>query len=109
MLTDTESVDHAFSVVEAQQGPIEVLVANAGVVDNTLLMRMSEDSFTKVIDANLTGAFRCAKRANRAMLRAKFGRIIFLGSVVSTWGTPGQVNYCSAKAGLIGMAPYHYP
>ncbi len=79
-------------------------MANAGIVDNTLLMRMSEEQFTRVIDANLTGAWRCAKRANRAMLRARFGRIIFLGSVVGQMGGPGQVNYAAAKAGLVGMA-----
>lgn len=103
-VTDNDSIDEAFSEVEAAQGPVEVLVANAGIVDNTLLMRMSEEQFTRVIDANLTGAWRCAKRANRAMLRARFGRMIFLGSVVGTMGVPGQVNYAAAKAGLIGMA-----
>ncbi|MEV0033293.1 3-oxoacyl-ACP reductase FabG1 [Nocardia sp. NPDC050793] len=103
-VTDAESVDAAFAEVEAHQGAVEVLVANAGIVDNTLLMRMSEDQFTRVIDANLTGAWRCAKRANRAMLRAKFGRIIFLGSVVGLKGGPGQVNYAASKAGLVGMA-----
>ncbi|AXK89123.1 3-oxoacyl-ACP reductase FabG [Nocardia farcinica] len=103
-VTDTESVDRAFAEVEAHQGPVEVLVANAGIVANTLLMRMSDEQFTSVIDANLTGAWRCAKRANRAMLRAKFGRIIFLGSVVGLGGGPGQVNYAASKSGLIGMA-----
>ncbi|MEV0292251.1 3-oxoacyl-ACP reductase FabG1 [Nocardia sp. NPDC050710] len=103
-VTDTESVDRAFAEIEEKQGPVEVLVANAGIVDNTLLMRMSEEQFTRVIDANLTGAWRCAKRANRAMLRAKFGRIIFLGSVVGLKGGPGQVNYAASKAGLVGMA-----
>ncbi|WP_280275729.1 3-oxoacyl-ACP reductase FabG1 [Nocardia wallacei] len=103
-VTDNDSIDEAFSEVEAAQGPVEVLVANAGIVDNTLLMRMSEEQFTRVIDANLTGAWRCAKRANRAMLRARFGRMIFLGSVVGTMGVPGQVNYAAAKAGLVGMA-----
>ncbi|WP_280268205.1 3-oxoacyl-ACP reductase FabG1 [Nocardia wallacei] len=103
-VTDTNSIDEAFGEVEAHQGPVEVLVANAGIVDNTLLMRMSEEQFTRVIDANLTGAWRCAKRANRAMLRARFGRIIFLGSVVGQMGAPGQVNYAAAKAGLVGMA-----
>ncbi|MTE16459.1 3-oxoacyl-ACP reductase FabG1 [Nocardia aurantiaca] len=103
-VTDSESVDRAFSEVEAHQGPVEVLVANAGITDNTLLMRMSEEQFDRVIDANLTGAFRCAKRANRAMLRAKWGRIIFLGSVVGQIGAPGQINYCASKAGLVGMA-----
>ncbi|MET8430331.1 3-oxoacyl-ACP reductase FabG1 [Nocardia sp. NPDC004860] len=103
-VTDTESVDRAFSEVEAHQGPVEVLVANAGITDNTLLMRMSDEQFERVVDANLTGAFRCAKRANRAMLRAKWGRIIFLGSVVGQIGAPGQINYCASKAGLVGMA-----
>ncbi|RJO68255.1 SDR family oxidoreductase [Nocardia panacis] len=103
-VTDADSIDRAFSEVEALQGPVEVVVANAGIVDNTLLMRMSEEQFTRVIDANLTGAFRVAKRASRAMLRARFGRIIFLGSVVGTFGAPGQVNYAAAKSGLIGMA-----
>ncbi|MBF6170915.1 3-oxoacyl-ACP reductase FabG1 [Nocardia blacklockiae] len=103
-VTDNDSIDEAFTEVEAAQGPVEVLVANAGIVDNTLLMRMSEEQFTRVIDANLTGAWRCAKRANRAMLRARFGRMIFLGSVVGTMGVPGQVNYAAAKSGLIGMA-----
>ncbi|MCC3313198.1 3-oxoacyl-ACP reductase FabG1 [Nocardia africana] len=103
-VTDSDSIDSAFSEVEAKQGAVEVLVANAGIVDNTLLMRMSEEQFTRVIDANLTGAWRCAKRANRAMLRARFGRIIFLGSVVGQTGVPGQVNYAAAKAGLVGMA-----
>ncbi len=103
-VTDADSIDQAFSEVEAKQGPVEVLVANAGIVDNTLLMRMSEEQFTRVIDANLTGAWRCAKRANRAMLKARFGRIVFLGSVVGQMGIPGQVNYAAAKAGLVGMA-----
>ncbi|MCU1647390.1 MAG: mabA [Nocardia sp.] len=103
-VTDSESVDRAFTEVEAHQGPVEVIVANAGIVDNTLLMRMSEDSFTKVIDANLTGAWRVAQRANRNMLKARFGRIIFLGSVVGQIGSPAQVSYAAAKAGLVGMA-----
>ncbi|MET8654659.1 MULTISPECIES: 3-oxoacyl-ACP reductase FabG1 [Nocardia] len=103
-VTDTESIDQAFTEIEQKQGAVEVLVANAGITDNTLLMRMSEEQFERVIDANLTGAFRCAKRANRAMLRAKFGRIIFLGSVVGLKGGPGQVNYAASKAGLVGMA-----
>ncbi|TSD95342.1 SDR family oxidoreductase [Skermania sp. ID1734] len=103
-VTDSEAVDRAFSEVEAHQGPVEVVVANAGIVDNTLLMRMSEDQFTRVLDANLTGAYRVAKRANRGMLRARWGRIIFLGSVVGQMGAPGQINYAAAKAGLVGMA-----
>lgn len=103
-VTDTESVDRAFTEVEAHQGPVEVLVANAGTTDDTLLMRMTEDQFTNVVDANLTGAFRCAKRANRAMLRARWGRMIFLGSVVGLAGQAGQANYASSKAGVIGLA-----
>jgi len=103
-VTDTESVDRAFGEVEAYQGKVEVVVCNAGITDDTLLMRMTEDQFTRVIDANLTGAFRVAKRANRAMLRARWGRIIFLGSVVGMFGGPGQINYAASKAGVIGMA-----
>lgn len=103
-VTDAESIDHAFKEVEDQQGPVEVLVANAGITDDTLLMRMDEDQFSRVIDANLTGAFRCAKRANRAMLRARWGRMIFLGSVVGLAGQAGQINYAASKAGVIGMA-----
>ncbi|MFE6921340.1 3-oxoacyl-ACP reductase FabG1 [Nocardia sp. NPDC057663] len=103
-VTDSESVDRAFTEVEEHQGPVEVLVANAGITDDTLLMRMTEEQFEKVIDANLTGAFRCAKRANRAMLRARWGRMIFLGSVVGLGGGPGQINYAASKAGVIGMA-----
>lgn len=103
-VTDADSVDRAFTEVEEHQGPVEVLVANAGITDDTLLMRMTEDQFTNVIDANLTGAFRCAKRSNRAMLRAKWGRMIFLGSVVGLAGQAGQINYASSKAGVIGLA-----
>src|SRR6266568_6874860 len=91
-VTDAESIDRAFSEVEAHQGAVEVVVANAGITDNTLLMRMSEEQFTSVVDANLTGAFRVAKRANRAMLRARWGRIIFLGSVIGQAGAPGSTN-----------------
>ncbi|MEV0354542.1 3-oxoacyl-ACP reductase FabG1 [Nocardia sp. NPDC050697] len=103
-VTDGASVDAAFTEVEQHQGPVEVLVANAGITEDTLLMRMSEEQFTKVLDANLTGAFRVAKRANRAMLRARWGRLIFLGSVVGMAGMAGQVNYAATKAGVIGMA-----
>ncbi|MFC7961527.1 3-oxoacyl-ACP reductase FabG1 [Rhodococcoides kroppenstedtii] len=103
-VTDSDSVDAAFAEVEKHQGPVEVLVANAGITDDTLLMRMSEEQFTSVIDANLTGAFRVAKRASRSMLRARFGRFVFLGSVVGMAGGPGQINYASSKAGVIGMA-----
>ncbi|WP_436521665.1 beta-ketoacyl-ACP reductase [Actinoplanes sp. HUAS TT8] len=103
-ITDAESVDAAFSFVEAEIGPIEVVVANAGITDDTLLLRMSEEQFERVIDTNLTGAFRVAKRASAKMLRAKWGRLIFISSVVGLYGGPGQVNYAASKAGLVGMA-----
>jgi beta-ketoacyl ACP reductase len=103
-VTDTASVDAAFSAVEAAHGPVEVLVANAGITDDTLLMRMSEESFTRVLDANLTGAYRAAKRATPAMVKARHGRMIFISSVVALVGAPGQANYAASKAGLIGLA-----
>jgi 3-oxoacyl-[acyl-carrier protein] reductase len=103
-VTDSTAVDAAFSTVEGELGPVEVLVANAGITDDTLLLRMSDDQFQRVIDTNLTGAFRCAKRASTKMLRARWGRIIFISSVVGLYGGPGQVNYAASKAGLVGMA-----
>jgi beta-ketoacyl ACP reductase len=103
-VTDAEQVDLAFAEVEAHQGPVEVLVSNAGITDDTLLMRMTEEQFTRVVDANLTGAFRVTKRATRNMLKARFGRIIYISSVVALTGGPGQVNYAASKAGLIGVA-----
>ena len=103
-VTDADSVDAAFSAVEAELGPVEVVVSNAGMNDDTLLMRMKEEQFARVVDANLTGAFRVAKRATRGMIRARFGRVILIGSVVGHAGTAGQVNYASSKAGLVGMA-----
>jgi 3-oxoacyl-[acyl-carrier protein] reductase len=103
-VTDAASVDEAFTAVEAEFGKVEVLVANAGITDDTLLMRMSEDSFSRVVDANLTGAYRVAKRATGGMLRAKRGRMIFISSVVALTGAPGQANYAASKAGLIGLA-----
>jgi NAD(P)-dependent dehydrogenase (short-subunit alcohol dehydrogenase family) len=103
-VTDSAAVDAAFSTVEGELGPVEVLVANAGITDDTLLLRMSEEQFQRVIDTNLTGAFRCAKRASAKMLRARWGRIIFISSVVGLYGGPGQVNYAASKAGLVGMA-----
>ncbi len=103
-ITDRAAVDAAFTSVEAELGPVEVLVANAGVTDDTLLMRMSEDQFTKVLDTNLTGAWRCAQRAATKMVRGRFGRMIFISSVVGLYGGPGQVNYAASKAGLVGMA-----
>jgi NAD(P)-dependent dehydrogenase (short-subunit alcohol dehydrogenase family) len=103
-VTDAESVDAAFAAIEAELGPVEVLVANAGITDDTLLLRMSEEQFTRVLDTNLTGAFRVAKRASTKMLRAKWGRMIFVSSVVGLSGGAGQVNYAASKAGLVGVA-----
>jgi beta-ketoacyl ACP reductase len=103
-VTDAAAVDAAFSAVEDQQGPVEVLVANAGITDDTLLLRMSEESFTRVLDANLTGAYRVAKRAAPGMLRARRGRMIFVSSVVAFAGSPGQANYGASKAGMLGLA-----
>jgi NAD(P)-dependent dehydrogenase (short-subunit alcohol dehydrogenase family) len=103
-ITDAAAVDTAFATVEAELGPVEVLVANAGVTDDTLLLRMSEEQFTRVLDTNLTGAWRCAKRAAKGMLRARWGRMIFISSVSGLYGSPGQVNYAASKAGLVGMA-----
>jgi 3-oxoacyl-[acyl-carrier protein] reductase len=103
-ITDGAAVDAAFATVEKELGPVEVLVANAGITDDTLLLRMSEEQFTRVLDTNLTGSFRVAKRASSKMLRAKWGRIIFISSVVGLYGGPGQVNYAASKAGLVGMA-----
>ncbi|WP_422774281.1 3-oxoacyl-ACP reductase FabG [Plantactinospora sp. WMMC1484] len=103
-VTDSAEVDAAFSAVEAELGPVEVLVANAGMTDDTLLLRMSEEQFTGVLDANLTGAWRCAKRASTKMLRARWGRMIFISSVVGLSGGAGQVNYAASKAGLVGVA-----
>jgi 3-oxoacyl-[acyl-carrier protein] reductase len=103
-ITDTDQVDAAFREVEQQHGPVEVLVSNAGITQDTLLLRMSEEQFTRVIDANLTGAYRVAKRAATGMLRRRWGRIVFISSVVGLSGSAGQVNYAASKAGLVGMA-----
>ena len=103
-LTDPASVDAAFAAVEEHQGPVEVLVANAGITRDTLIMRMSEEDWSAVIDTNLTGSYRLAKRASTKMLRLRRGRIIFVSSVVGLLGSPGQVNYAASKAGLVGMA-----
>lgn len=103
-VTDSAAVDAAFTEVEEHQGPVEVLVANAGVTADMLIMRMSEENFEKVIDANLTGVFRVAKRASRNMIKKRFGRMIFMGSVAGSIGLPGQANYSASKAGLVGMA-----
>lgn len=104
-VTDTEQVDAAFSAVEAEfGGPVEILVSNAGVTRDTLLLRMSEDDFASVLDANLTASYRVTKRAARGMLKARKGRIVLMSSVVGLLGAPGQANYAASKAGLVGLA-----
>ena len=103
-VTSSESVDQGFTQIESQFGVPEVIVANAGITKDTLVMRMSDEEFMSVIDANLTGAFRVARRATRGMLKLKRGRLIFLGSVVGSVGAAGQVNYAASKSGLVGMA-----
>ncbi len=103
-VTDADSIDAAFTAVEAELGPVEVLVANAGITKDTLLLRMSEEDFTSVIDTNLSGAFRVVKRASKGMLKARFGRIVLVSSVVGLLGSAGQVNYAASKSGLVGLA-----
>ncbi len=103
-VTDPEQVDAAYAEIEAAHGPVEVLVANAGITKDTLLLRMSEEDWSSVIETNLTGSFRLAKRASKGMLRLKRGRIVFISSVVGLLGSGGQVNYAASKAGLVGMA-----
>lgn len=103
-ITDSASVDAAFAEVEAHQGPVEVLVANAGVTRDQLLMRMSDEDFDAVLDTNLKGTFRCARRASKAMIRLRRGRMVFISSVVGLYGGPGQANYAASKAGLVGLA-----
>lgn len=103
-VTSTEQIEQAFLEVEAAQGPVEVLVSNAGITDDGLLMRMSESSFTTVVDTNLTAAYRVAKRASRAMLKARWGRLVFISSVVGLSGAAGQINYAASKSGLIGLS-----
>jgi len=103
-VTDAAELDAAFSEVEAQLGPVEVVVANAGITRDTLLMRMSDEDFTEVIDTNLSGAFRVVKRASKGMMKARFGRIILVSSVVGLLGSAGQINYSASKSGLIGLA-----
>lgn len=103
-VTDAASIDAAFTEVEAAHGPVQVLIANAGVTKDTLLLRMGEEEFTSVIDTNLTGAFRVIKRASKGMLRKKYGRIVLISSVVGLYGSPGQINYAASKAGLVGIA-----
>lgn len=103
-VTDAASIDSAFDTVEAELGPVEIVIANAGITKDTLLLRMSEEDFVSVVDTNLTGAFRVAKRASKGMLRARFGRIIFVSSVVGLRGSIGQSNYSAAKSGMVGLA-----
>ena len=103
-VTDAASVDAVFTEVENAHGPVEVLVANAGITNDQLLLRMSEEDFTSVVDTNLTGAFRVVQRATKGMMRLKRGRIVLVSSVVGLLGSPGQVNYAASKSGLVGMA-----
>jgi 3-oxoacyl-[acyl-carrier protein] reductase len=102
--TNPDEVDAAFGAIEERWGPVEVLVANAGITHDTLLLRMSEDAWREVIDTNLTGAYRVAKRAAAKMVRARTGRLVFISSVNAVMGAPGQANYAASKAGLIGLA-----
>jgi NAD(P)-dependent dehydrogenase (short-subunit alcohol dehydrogenase family) len=103
-VTSTDSVDAGFTSIEEQWGAPEIIVANAGITKDGLVMRMSDEDFESVIDANLTGAFRVARRSTKGLLKLKRGRLIFVGSVVGSVGSAGQVNYSSSKAGLVGMA-----
>ena len=103
-VTSAEDVDRAFSEVEAAHGPVEVLVANAGVTRDTLLLRMSDEDWDTVLDTNLTGSYRVVRRGSKGMLRLRRGRIVLISSVVGLMGSPGQVNYAASKAGLVGMA-----
>jgi 3-oxoacyl-[acyl-carrier protein] reductase len=103
-ITDQEAVDAAFAQIEEAHGPVEILVANAGVTKDTLVLRMSDEDWSSVIDTNLTGSFRVTKRAAKGMLRLRRGRIIYISSVVGLLGSAGQVNYAASKAGLVGMA-----
>jgi 3-oxoacyl-[acyl-carrier protein] reductase len=103
-VTDADQVDEAFAAAELEHGPVEVLVSNAGVTRDTLLLRMSEDDWRSVIDTNLAGAFHVAKRAAKSMLRQRRGRMVFVSSVVGLTGSAGQVNYAASKSGLVGLA-----
>ena len=103
-VTDSASIEEAFTAVEQAHGPVEVLVANAGINRDTLLLRMSEDDFSQVLDTNLTGAFRVLKRASKGMLRMRRGRVVLIGSVVGLYGSPGQINYAASKSAMVGMA-----
>ncbi len=103
-VTSAEQVEAAFASVEERQGPVEILVANAGITRDGLLLRMSEADFAEVVDTNLAGAYRTAKRASKSMLRARWGRLVFVSSVVGLLGSAGQANYAASKAGLVGLA-----
>jgi NAD(P)-dependent dehydrogenase (short-subunit alcohol dehydrogenase family) len=103
-VTSTETVDSAFAEIEAANGPVEVLVANAGITRDQLLMRMTDAEFDSVLAVNLGGTFKCVRRASKGMIRLRRGRIVLIGSVVALYGSPGQVNYSSSKSALVGMA-----
>ena len=103
-VTSTDDVDRAFTETEAHQGPVEVLVSNAGITEDQLLLRMSEESFARVLDTNLTAAYRVAKRASRSMLKARWGRLVFVSSVVGLSGAAGQASYAASKSGLVGFS-----
>ncbi len=103
-VTSPEQIEAAFAAAEAAHGPVEVLVCNAGITADTLVMRMTDEQWDAVLATNLTASFRLARRAARQMMRARFGRVIFVSSVVALLGSPGQVNYAASKAGLVGMA-----
>lgn len=103
-VSDTTSVDEAFDFVETNFGPVEVAIANAGITRDGLIMRMSDDDINNVLNTNLVGALRVARRATRAMMKARSGRIVFISSVVGLMGSAGQVNYAASKAGLVGAA-----
>ena len=103
-ITDTAAVDAAFTEIEAVNGPVEVLVANAGITRDQLLMRMTDEDFEQVVDVNLTGTFRCVRRASKGMIRLRRGRIVLISSVVGMYGGSGQVNYAASKSALVGMA-----
>ena len=103
-VTDGASLDAAVATVEAELGPIEVLLANAGITKDTLLLRMSDEDFEEVINTNLVGVFRVVKRCIKSMMKAKYGRVVLISSVVGLYGSPGQVNYAASKAALVGFA-----
>lgn len=103
-VTDGASLDAAYALIEAELGPVEVVVANAGITRDTLIMRMSDEDFDTVIDTNVGGSFKVVKRATKGMLKARFGRIILISSVVGLYGSAGQVNYSASKSALVGMA-----